>query len=151
MGTLWKSTNITVIFCSAIPNTEIEENVGQLRLDININIIASIIPPNCIRYIVKCVIIKALFWILKNLSLTLQQFQWPIELGRWKDIFNERCYWDYLPLTNSRKIWNGTKMVAIAPHHLIYTYLIYIRLLDIVKIGVGCYCFIRTKAMREAS
>ncbi len=41
-------------------------------------------------------------------------------------------------------------MIAIAPHHLIYTYLIYIRLLDIVKIGVGCYCFIHVKAMREA-
>ena len=36
-------------------------------------------------------------------------------------------------------------MIAIAPTHLIYTYLIFIRLLDIVKIGVGCYCFIRTK------
>lgn len=42
------------------------------------------------------------------------------------------------------------KMIAIAPHHLIYTYLISIRLLDIVKIGVGCYCFIHAKAMREA-
>lgn len=42
------------------------------------------------------------------------------------------------------------KMIAVAPHHLIYTYLISIRLLDIVKIGVGCYCFIHAKAMREA-
>ena len=41
-------------------------------------------------------------------------------------------------------------MIAVAPHHLIYTYLISIRLLDIVKIGVGCYCFIHAKAMREA-
>ena len=42
------------------------------------------------------------------------------------------------------------KMIAVAPHHLIYTYLISIRLLDIVKIGVGCYCFIHAMAMREA-
>ena len=42
------------------------------------------------------------------------------------------------------------KMIAIAPHHLIHTYLISIRVLDIVKIGVGCYCFIHAKAMREA-
>ena len=42
------------------------------------------------------------------------------------------------------------KMIAVAPHHLIYTYLISIRLLDIVKIGEGCYCFIHAKAMREA-
>lgn len=68
----------------------------------------------------------------------------------WKDIFNERCYWDYLLFSNSRKIWKGMKMIAVAPHHLIYTYLISIRLLDIVKIGVGCYCFIHAKAMREA-
>lgn len=50
-----------MIFCSAIPNTEIEENVGKSLLDININIIASIIPMDCIRYIVKYVIIKTLF------------------------------------------------------------------------------------------
>lgn len=36
-------------------------------------------------------------------------------------------------------------MVTIAPHHLIYTYLIFIRLLDIVKMGVGCYCFIHSQ------
>ena len=41
-------------------------------------------------------------------------------------------------------------MIAIAPHHLIYTYLIFCKALDIVKIGVGCYCFIHAKAMREA-
>ena len=40
-----------MIFCSTIPNTKIEENVGKLLLDININIIASIIPMDCIRYI----------------------------------------------------------------------------------------------------
>ena len=50
----------------------------------------------------------------------------------------------------SRKFESSMKMIAIAPHHLIYTYLISIRLLDIVKIGVGCYCFIHAKAMREA-
>jgi len=26
----------------------------------------------------------------------------------------ERCYWYYLLLTNSRKVWNGVKMVTIA-------------------------------------
>ena len=41
-------------------------------------------------------------------------------------------------------------MIAVAPHHLIYTYLIFCKALDIVKIGVGCYCFIHAKAMREA-
>ena len=50
----------------------------------------------------------------------------------------------------SRKFDKGTKMIAIAPHRLIYTYLISIRLLDIVKIGVGCYCFIRTKGNARA-
>ena len=35
-------------------------------------------------------------------------------------------------------------MIAIAPHHLIYTYLIFCKALDIVKIGVGSYCFIRS-------
>ena len=42
------------------------------------------------------------------------------------------------------------KMIAIAPHHLIYTYLISIRVLDIVKIGVGCYCFIHAKGNARA-
>jgi len=48
----------------------------------------------------------------------------------------------------SRKFDNGTKMIAIAPHHLIYTYLIF-KALDIVNIGVG-YCFIRTKGNARA-
>lgn len=142
MERFWKSTNITVIFCSALPNTEIEKNVGQLRLDININIIASIIPPNCIRYIVKCVIIKALFWILKNLSLTLQQFQWPIELGRWKDIINERCYWYYLLHSNFATLITSMKMMAIAPALDIYLPYPY-------KVSIYClvwgYCFIHAR------
>ena len=50
----------------------------------------------------------------------------------------------------SRKFDKGTKMIAIVSHRLIYTYLISIRLLDIVKIGVGCYCFIRTKGNARA-
>ena len=41
-------------------------------------------------------------------------------------------------------------MIAIAPHHLIISPYNPIRLLDIVKIGVG-YCFSTLKAMREAS
>ena len=42
------------------------------------------------------------------------------------------------------------KVVAVAPHHLIYIHLIYpIRLLDIVNFGVG-YCFIHTTGNARA-
>ena len=77
-----------------------------------------------------------------NLSLSLHQFQWTNALGSWKDIFNERCYWNYLLLTNSRKIWNGVKMVAIAPISFVI-YLPFIRFLYF-KLVWG-YCFIHSK------
>ena len=49
----------------------------------------------------------------------------------------------------SRKFDNGTKMIAVAPHHLIYTYLIYsYKALDIVKL-VWAIVLSVPKAMRE--
>ena len=50
----------------------------------------------------------------------------------------------------SRKFECSMKMIAVAPHHLIYIHLIYpIRLLDIVNFGVG-YCFIHTTGNARA-
>ena len=53
-----------------------------------------------------------------------------------------------LKLSSTFKLRNfdaGTKMIAIAPHLLIYTYL---RRSEYYQIGVG-YCFIRAKVMRR--
>ena len=52
-------------------------------------------------------------------------------------------------ILKSRKFDNGTKMIAVAPHHLIYTYLIYsYKALDIVKL-VWAIVLSVPKAMRE--
>jgi hypothetical protein len=40
----------------------------------------------------------------------------------------------------------GMKVIAVAPHHRFVQPL----LASYISFGVGCYCFIRTKAMREA-
>lgn len=53
-------------------------------------------------------------------------------------------------IIKSRKFEKGTEMIAIAPHHLIYTYLVFYKVLDIVTIGVGSYCFIRSKGNARA-
>ena len=54
--------------------------------------------------------IKTLFVTLYcNLS---SSWRWTTEGGL---CIYERCYWYYLQKSNSRKIWNGTKVIAIAP------------------------------------
>ncbi|CCZ47440.1 unknown [Bacteroides sp. CAG:661] len=50
----------------------------------------------------------------------------------------------------SRKFDYGTKMIAIAPHHLIYTDLVLsYKVFKYYQFGVG-YCFIRTKGNARA-
>ena len=54
-----------------------------------------------------------------------------------------------LKLSSTLKLRNfdyGMKMIAVAPHHWFVQPL----LASYISFGVGCYCFIRTKAMREA-
>ena len=68
------------------------------------------------------------------------------DIRRWQSVLI-RCYWRYLLKSNSRKIWlrheddsNGTTSLVVCSHYWLYAY----------SFGVGCYCFIHAKAMREA-
>ena len=64
-------------------------------------------------------------------------------LQRWCGMtLTKRCYWNYLHLSQIlARFEYGTKMVAIAPHHLVYAYP---NRFEYYHFGVG-YCLIRTR------
>ena len=87
---------------------------------------------------------------IQNHSLTLQQFQPAIELGRWKDILLTKGVIEIIFYVQISQIWQRYEDDSNSTPSFDITYLIFYKALDIVKIGVGRYCFIRTKGNARA-
>lgn len=98
-------------------------------------------------YILRNMLYNLLSWNSRYFLLSSNTFSIPLQrsLNGEDRHINEKVL---LKLSSTFKLRNfdaGTKMIAIAPHHLIYTYL---RRSEYYQIGVG-YCFIRAKVMRR--
>ena len=65
-----------------------------------------------------------------------------IRSGSCNQYYYEKVLLKLSSVVNSRKILNGTKLIAVAPHHSFVQPM----LASYISFGVGCYCFIRTKA-----
>ena len=65
---------------------------------------------------------------------------------RWQSVLI-RCYWRYLLKSNSRKVWIGTKMIAMAPHHWLCVAIIGSIHIPLVWVAIVLSV---PKAMREA-